>query len=91
MTPGRGLYLIEGPVQLDWTDRAACAGADPDVFFPGKGNDAAGAAKRICAGCPVRVECLDYAIERPERVGVWGGKTPNERKAIRRQRRRGVA
>lgn len=39
-------------------------------------------AKNICANCPVMMECLVHAVETPEPRGVWGGKDPNERRAI---------
>lgn len=76
---------------MPWARKAACSGADPDLFFPRLGNDAkaqARAAKEICAGCPVRVECLEYALVTPQKHGVWGGTTEKERIRIRRARRR---
>jgi WhiB family redox-sensing transcriptional regulator len=42
-----------------------------------------GTAKHICAECPVRAECFEYAIERPALLGVWGGSKPSERAAVR--------
>lgn len=41
-------------------------------------------AKKVCMRCPVRERCLDYAVKHNERFRVWGGTTPEERKAIRR-------
>lgn len=69
----------------NWQFEAACLGVDPDLFFPGLGEDAE-PAKRICAECPIRERCLDDAIERGEKFGVWGGKSERERRRIRRQR-----
>jgi WhiB family redox-sensing transcriptional regulator len=66
-----------------WTARAACVGVDGDVFFPDKGGTAT-AAKAICAGCAVRVECLDYAVRWGIRFGVWGGMTERERRQLTR-------
>jgi Transcription factor WhiB len=50
----------------------ACAGADPDLFFPFPGEDTA-PAKAICGRCPVRAVCLARARARGERDGIWGG------------------
>lgn len=71
----------------EWNERAACLDMDPDVFFP---TDTAGvvAAKRICAGCPVRVECLEWALEHGERWGVWGGASERERRRMWARRAR---
>jgi WhiB family transcriptional regulator, redox-sensing transcriptional regulator len=67
-----------------WVRQAACAGSDPDVFFPPK-HDHGEAARRICARCPVRGECLAYALEADENYGIWGGLDGNERRALRRK------
>jgi hypothetical protein len=66
-----------------WHDDAACRDAAPALFFPEVGGTAT-KAKAICAGCPVREQCLDDAIERNEEHGVWGGMTPEERRTFRR-------
>jgi WhiB family redox-sensing transcriptional regulator len=50
----------------------ACAGADPDLFFPFPGEPTA-PAKAICGRCPVRAACLAQARARGERDGIWGG------------------
>ena len=72
---------------------AACKGADPDLFF---GPDAEfvtvrqereAKAKAVCARCPVRAECLEYALDTGEAYGVWGGANEDERRAMLRQRR----
>ena len=72
---------------ISWRDRAACRGADPDLFFPDEGN-AAGIerAKQTCASCPVSWECLSYAIESNQTEGIWGGTTRGERRRLRRRR-----
>jgi hypothetical protein len=74
----------------DWRDDAACARTDPELFFPqGQPTTAAAmeeAAKRICAGCPVRAECLEYALETGQHTGVWGGCTESERRQLARVR-----
>ncbi|MFC7330773.1 WhiB family transcriptional regulator [Marinactinospora rubrisoli] len=66
-----------------WQDDAACRDADTDLFFtPGYES----VAKEICALCPVRAECLDYAISRPEKYGTWGGLHEQELADERRRR-----
>ena len=78
------------PVNLDmsWQDRANCRGVDPDLFFPERGDNVTVAeAKRVCAGCVVRSQCLEYALAAYEKHGVWGGASEQERRRMRRQRR----
>jgi hypothetical protein len=65
----------------DWRGRALCAQVDPDIFFPDKGESPA-AAKRVCASCEVRAECLQDALDRGERFGVWGGLSERERRVL---------
>lgn len=65
-------------------DRALCAQTDPELFFPERPGVSPRLAKQICAGCPVRVECLEYALRNGERFGVWGGLSPKERARLRR-------
>jgi WhiB family transcriptional regulator, redox-sensing transcriptional regulator len=74
---------------VTWRDRAACAGMDPDLFFPAD-NDF-GVARAVCSGCPVRVECLEDALRYPKLADQWGmfaGLLPSERDTIRRARRK---
>jgi WhiB family redox-sensing transcriptional regulator len=62
---------------------AACAGADPDLFFPREQRDPGNReAKRVCAGCPVRAECLRYSLATREEFGVWGGLDEWDRRAV---------
>lgn len=74
-------------MNLAWRQRAACRGVDPDSFYPASDEEAE-AAKAICAVCPVREACLEYALANRERDGVWGGATERERRRIVRQRRK---
>ena len=76
-------------MELDepWLHDAACPTHDPEAFFPERGEPAA-YAKKVCAGCPVKQECLDYAQAHSIFDGVWGGLTPNDRKALRRSTKR---
>jgi WhiB family redox-sensing transcriptional regulator len=71
----------------DWTEQAACRGMDPDLFFPERGHSTA-EAKAVCGSCPVRDTCLDEALARSERFGIWGGKSERERRRLRTQRDR---
>jgi WhiB family redox-sensing transcriptional regulator len=62
---------------------AACAGADPELFFPKEQREPANReAKRVCAGCPVRDECLEYSLVTREEFGVWGGQDEWDRRVI---------
>jgi WhiB family transcriptional regulator, redox-sensing transcriptional regulator len=70
-----------------WTARASCTETDPEVFFPPHG-DPATQARQICAQCPVRDDCLAYALDADERYGIWGGLDPDERRSLHRRQRR---
>jgi Transcription factor WhiB len=65
-----------------WRELAACRGTDLEVFFPGRG-ETAGPARQVCAACPVRQPCLDYAISNRITHGIWAGLTERERRALR--------
>ena len=54
-----------------WMRRGACVGEDPELWYPERGRSAE-PAKQMCARCPVREECLDWALEN-ENHGIWGG------------------
>jgi len=72
------------PVTSDqWQDRALCAQTDPEAFFPEKGGSTR-EAKKICLGCEVRHECLEYALAHDERFGIWGGLSERERRRLKR-------
>jgi WhiB family redox-sensing transcriptional regulator len=65
--------------------RCAQRDQDPELWFPASGDRAAAErAKAICRICPVRSACLEWALAANERTGIWGGTTPNERRALRR-------
>jgi WhiB family redox-sensing transcriptional regulator len=64
-----------------WMQDAACAQTDPDMFFPTPG-DHASEARAVCAVCPVRDECLAYALRTGQRIGIWGGMSAAERSRI---------
>jgi WhiB family redox-sensing transcriptional regulator len=73
----------------------SCYGADQRLFFPRKGANAAAAvraAKRMCAGCRFLTPCREWAVAQGrDTIGVWGGTTDRERRAIRADRRELVA
>lgn len=71
--------------RADWRRDALCADLDPGIFFPDGKGWTPDEAKSICARCPVRFECLDYAMKAKEEHGVWGGTTPAERRKIRKK------
>jgi WhiB family redox-sensing transcriptional regulator len=72
--------------QWTWRHEAACRDFDTDVFFPDS-DENAGPAIAICATCPVREQCLDFALSTNQADGIWGGTTETERRRIRRRRR----
>lgn len=74
-----------------WLEYAACRGVDPELFFPGRGRSSNAEAKRVCAGCPVRVQCLNYSLDNGEKYGVWGGVSEKERRRLRVLRNRAAA
>lgn len=68
---------------MDWRHRAACRDEDPELFFPvtdiGPGERQAEKAKSICASCPVRERCLQFALDNGLNYGIFGGMTEQER------------
>lgn len=75
-----------------WMQDALCAQVGGDLHFPQKAEHAKAAdAKRICAACPVREQCLAFALRTGERHGIWGGLTTHERRAIAGNRRQAPA
>ena len=76
----------------DWMTKAACLDEDPDLFFPvgttGISLAQVAEAKAVCAWCPVRGRCLDYALSIPSAAGIWGGLDEDERRVLLRRRGR---
>jgi WhiB family transcriptional regulator, redox-sensing transcriptional regulator len=68
-----------------WQHEGECNGLNFEqidhVFYPSQGQSIK-EARKICAPCPVKQECLDYALEKGERFGIWGGLTTRERNRI---------
>ena len=100
-SPRPHLSLVPGwsdaPAGSPWTDlspagdaswrlEALCAETDPEAFFPEKGGSTRD-AKRVCSGCTVRAECLEFALANDERFGIWGGLSERERRRLRLQQR----
>ena len=67
-----------------WQEQALCAETDPEAFFPEKGGSTR-EAKKICTGCEVKAQCLEYALANDERFGIWGGLSERERRRLRRR------
>ena len=74
----------------EWRLDALCAETDPEAFFPEKGGSTR-EAKRVCTGCEVRAECLEFALTNDERFGIWGGLSERERRRIRLIRRESIS
>ena len=69
-----------------WMSNGNCRGQNPETFFPSDGGGVE-LAQRICAGCPVKARCLDYALHNRIDHGVWGGASERERRRILRRPR----
>jgi len=67
----------------EWRSAAACQSCDPELFFPvsssGPAVEQIARAKEICARCPVRPQCLAFALRTRQVYGLWGGLTEQER------------
>ena len=83
------------PSETLWIERSRCTGEDPELFFPvgttGPAIEQAAKAIEICNLCPVRAECLEWALDTCQDAGVWGGLGEEDRREIRRARRREAA
>lgn len=75
------MRLYERP---EWFSEAACRGMT-DVFFPSD-KEGLDLPQTICASCPVRDECLDYALNHHVDYGVWGGTSERGRRNLRQAR-----
>ncbi|MBM3798470.1 MAG: WhiB family transcriptional regulator [Actinobacteria bacterium] len=81
--------LALGSADYSWRNEADCRDTDPELFFPvgttGQALLQIDKAKEVCDECPVKVKCLDFAIETNQDSGIWGGTSEEERRDIRRQ------
>lgn len=75
---------VELGADQNWRAFAMCSGGDPDLWFA-SGAQEHKLAKRVCRQCPVRRQCLEYAMDEPVDHGVWGGLTERERRRWRRR------
>lgn len=84
--------IAGGPSELDsdWLTRAICANVHPDTFTGPFGPTGVRTAKAICRMCPVRTDCLEFALGSDSVRGIWGGLTQNERNKLREARRTGT-
>jgi WhiB family transcriptional regulator, redox-sensing transcriptional regulator len=89
--PMAGLQPAAAPESEEsWRVDALCAETDPEAFFPEKGGSTR-EAKRVCVGCAVRTECLEFALSNDERFGIWGGLSERERRRLRLARRDAIS
>jgi WhiB family redox-sensing transcriptional regulator len=78
---------------MEWREKGACWGItispETDYWYPEEDDEDKAlkieTAKAICSQCPVLDECFEYALEYEDEFGIWGGKTPRERRAYKRK------
>ncbi len=74
---------------MDWRSEAACLSVDPELFFPigntGPALTQVTRAKAVCASCIVEEVCLQWAMANNQDSGVWGGKSEEERRSLKRR------
>ena len=86
--PQQPLAQVPDDVRWTWQDFGSCRETDPLLFFHPQNERGSARVKRdrgaklVCAGCPVRLECADYAVRAREPYGVWGGLSESEREVI---------
>ena len=75
--------------EYGWRQHAICRDTDPDLFFPigttGQALVQIDRAREVCNQCPVKVDCLEFALETNQDSGIWGGASEEERRVIRRK------
>ena len=93
-------YLQDFPEFIE-NGAPLCSEVDPELFFPldrmessklhREYYDDEQGAKKICGSCQYNLDCLSFALERPETQGIWGGTTQTERRRLTRRLRIRVA
>ncbi len=80
--------LTLGSADYTWRNAATCKDTDPELFFPvgttGQALLQIEKAKSVCGECPVKVDCLHFALDTNQDTGIWGGLSEDERRQIRR-------
>ena len=88
MDPGTQVLAPDSGDGWDWRGQARCRGLPTNIFFAGELHQGGRRiaveddVKRICLGCPVRAQCLHFAMKSEERHGIWGATTPGERRRM---------
>lgn len=79
-------FSVYRSMETNWMTRGNCSDKPPKLFFP---SDGVGVekAKRICADCPYKEPCLEYALANKIDHGVWGGTSERQRRRIAKARR----
>jgi WhiB family redox-sensing transcriptional regulator len=77
-------------MDTEWMANGNCASEPPSLFFPSDGVGVE-VARRICATCPVKEQCLEHALVNRIDHGVWGGASERERRRILKRRRTAAA
>lgn len=86
--PQQPLAQVPADAEWFWQEHGSCRDADPMLFFHPQNERGMSRtrrdreAKRVCAGCDVRMACADYAVRAREPYGVWGGLSEEERGLI---------
>lgn len=78
------IFAVNNDLTTPWQLDGLCAETDPEIFFPVQNSSTIKQARRICDLCSVSVDCLNYALSRNIRSGIWGGVTENERRKIKK-------
>lgn len=85
---GRPRSALAADLDTWWIQSAACRGMDTNLFYADRGDTVTvRSAKSVCMSCPVRTDCLEYALATADNIGIWGGLTPRARARLRRQAR----
>ena len=85
VTPRRQYLCMDNSAETQWMADGNCAEKPPSLFFPSDGVGVE-VAKRVCTDCPVKAQCLEYALENRIDHGVWGGTSERERRRILKAR-----